>query len=136
MADETRLLKRTRNRRAEHAVVGASLRRGNGSGESGEDEDVEDDLDEEIFDDNDFFRIHRQEYLESTMSGDDFMALSRSYASRRTKKKKKKVDTKASKGRRLKYVVMPKLQNFCAPEHVSAPSIDVDVLMGSLFGGR
>ena len=140
LADETRLLKRTRTRRTDHTIVGESLRKNTGkNNDDTTDEEMPrssyDDVDEEIFDDGDFFKVHRQEYLESTMSGDDFMALSKSYASRRTKKKKK-VDTKASKGRRLKYVVMPKLTNFCAPEHVSAPSIDVDTLMGSLFGGK
>ena len=141
LSDETRLLKRTRTRRVEQKAVGVEIRRhgggsGGGSGGSGGgDDDDDDELDDEIFDDNDFFKGHRQEYLESTMSGDDFMSLTKSYASRRVKKKKK-VDTKASKGRRLKFVVMPKLQNFCAPEFVRTPSIDLDVLVASLFGGK
>jgi hypothetical protein len=31
---------------------------------------------------------------------------------------------------------MSKLQNFCAPEYVGSPSIDVDVILGSLFCGH
>ena len=95
-------------------------------------EDME--LNSEIFDDTDFFKVLRQEYLESTMSTDDLLAASKAFAmqSRQTKKKKK-IDTRATKGRRLRYVVMPKLLNFMAPEYVPAPPIDVDVLLSSLF---
>jgi protein AATF/BFR2 len=53
----------------------------------------------------------------------------------RKQRKKKKVDTKASKGRKLRYHVHEKLLNFMAPEprgtwHESM----VEELFGSLFG--
>ena len=130
LSDESRLLKRTRTRRTEVSIIGEDLRTPRTEEQQGENE-----VDAEIFDDTDFFKHYRSEYLESTMSGDDFVNLSNSYATKRMKKKKK-IDTKATKGRRLKYVVMTKLQNFCAPEHVRRPTIDVDVLLGSLFGGK
>jgi protein AATF/BFR2 len=134
LSNETRLLKRTRIKRNNHTIIGEDLRRITNNNEEEEKEVIVDE-DHEIFDDTDFFKQYRQEYLESTLSGDQFLALSNSYATKRIKKKKK-IDTKATKGRRLKYVVMSKLQNFCAPEYVGSPSIDVDVLLGSLFGGH
>ena len=48
------------------------------------------DEDHEIFDDTDFFKQYQQDYLESTLSaGDQFLALSNSYATKRIKEKKK-----------------------------------------------
>ena len=154
MADEARLLKRTRVRRMEGVPIGHELAARPQSNDCDDDNDGgnrksgmhpgrhdseadADDIDPEIFDDTDFFKQHRQEYLENTMSGDDLLSISKAFAlrSRRTKKRKN-IDTKATKGRRLHYVVMPKLQNFMAPEHFPPPSINIDVLIGSLFGGK
>ena len=65
------------------------------------------------------------------------MGLSRTLAMQpRHSKKRKGIDVRATKGRRLKYVTMPKLQNFMAPEILPSPDIDVDVLFASLFGGK
>jgi protein AATF/BFR2 len=143
LADQGRLKKRTWVRRMTGSSIGRALGEAAGSGgdrgglpERHDDEPASEDmeLNSEIFDDTDFFKVLRQEYLESTMSTDDLLAASKAFAlqSRQTKKKKK-IDTRATKGRRLRYVVMPKLLNFMAPEYVPAPPIDVDVLLSSLF---
>jgi len=153
LVDQGRLKKRTRIRRMKGSLVGQALvdSRSNSrskrqhSGDSSDSKGAsqaedstlglnEPDLNAEIFDDTDFFKVVRQEYLESTMSTDDLLAASRAFAlqSRQTKKKKK-IDTRATKGRRLRYVVMPKIQNFMAPEYLPAPTIEVDVLFSSLF---
>ena len=142
LADQARLKKRTRIRRMDGVSIGHTLLKNTANSVDKESEDLvkkkesspDMDLDYEIFDDTDFFKNLRQEYLESTMSSDDLLAVSKAFAmqSRRTKKKKK-VDTRATKGRRMRYVVMPKLLNFMAPEYVTAPDIDVDVLFSSLF---
>jgi hypothetical protein len=55
-----------------------------------EEKEVIVDEDHEIFDDTDFFKQYQQEYLESTLSGDQFLALSNSYATKRIKEKKKR----------------------------------------------
>lgn len=58
--------------------------------------------DPEVFDDTDFYQQLLRDVIESRGEGaggaDDWMAL------QREKKAKKKVDTKASKGRKLRYV--------------------------------
>jgi protein AATF/BFR2 len=56
---------------------------------------------------------------------------------RREAKTKRNVDTKASKGRKLKYAVHEKLQNFMAPEERGKwGERQTDELFGSLFGQR
>ena len=63
------------------------------------------------------------------MSEDDLADL------RRYKKKKNNVDRKASKGRKLRYNVHTKLQNFMFPIPYanSSSDIDADRIMQSLF---
>lgn len=53
-------------------------------------------------------------------------------------KSKRKVDTKASKGRKLRYTVQSKLVNFMAPQEQAHPATDAarDDLFSSLFGAR
>lgn len=52
---------------------------------------------------------------------------------RKLKSSKNQVDRKASKGRRIRYIEHPKIQNFMFPVAVSNPAIDVDKLFQSLF---
>ncbi|KAI7140216.1 hypothetical protein KC352_g29632, partial [Hortaea werneckii] len=60
-----------------------------------------------------------------------------SFQMRRDNKTKKNVDTKASKGRKLRYTVHEKLQNFMVPEdRASWGERQTDELFGSLFGQR
>ena len=47
--------------------------------------------------------------------------------------KKKNVDTRASKGRKLRYTVMDKLVSFAAPVDLPPPPMNVDGLFASLF---
>lgn len=50
-------------------------------------------------------------------------------------KMKKNVDTKSTKGRKLRYVVLPKLVNFMAPDPYSTWSEEAETeLYNSLFG--
>jgi protein AATF/BFR2 len=52
-------------------------------------------------------------------------------------KTKKNVDTKASKGRKMRYTVHEKLQNFMAPEDRTAWEQDaVDRFFGTLLGQK
>ena len=51
------------------------------------------------------------------------------------KHRKKKTDNRRSKGRRLSYEPMPKLQNFMFPEIPERPIV-LSELFGSVFGAR
>ncbi|KAK3642176.1 rRNA-processing protein bfr2 [Elasticomyces elasticus] len=94
--------------------------------------------DEAIYDDADFYGLLLKELLESKSA--DSAATSNidlSFQMRREAKTKKHVDTKASKGRKLRFTVHEKLQNFMAPEDRRAwGERQADEFFGSLFGQR
>lgn len=101
--DRERLLARTRVPRSCAPVQAAR-------------DDVE--QDPEVFDDTDLYQqllkaLVDQRMVDSSAGG---VLAVRWTAAMRDAKKKKKVDTKASKGRKLRYHVHEKLQNFMAPE--------------------
>lgn len=93
---------------------------------------------EKIYDDADFYGLLLKELLEQ--KSQDSVAASNidiGFQMRREAKVKKNVDTKASKGRKLRYTVHEKLQNFMAPEDRSKwGERQADELFGSLFGQR
>ncbi|KAG0203298.1 hypothetical protein BGX28_004394 [Mortierella sp. GBA30] len=126
MVDKDRLLKRTQLKRSEYHILGTAP--------EVKEEDEEDDKlektpqvskldahlsnhDEEVFDDGDFYQQLLRELIESRMvDNDDPTAMGMRWAAlRQTKQTKKQVDTKGSKGRRLRYHVHEKLQSFMAP---------------------
>uniref|UniRef100_A0A182NI03 Apoptosis antagonizing transcription factor/protein transport protein n=1 Tax=Anopheles dirus TaxID=7168 RepID=A0A182NI03_9DIPT len=94
--------------------------------------------DGEIFDDSDFYHQLLRELIEyKTSTTDSPQEISNKLAElqKLRNKMKKKVDTKASKGRKIRYVVHNKLVNYMAP----VPDYDwtdeaKDELFGSLFG--
>jgi len=96
-----------------------------------------------IYDDADFYGTLLQTLLEQR-SADSASAtvaggidIKSGYQMRREAKTKKLVDVKASKGRKLKYTVHEKLQNFMAPEDRGTwGERQIDELFGSLFGAR
>lgn len=95
--------------------------------------------DDKIYDDADFYGLLLKELLEQ--KSQDSVAASTIDVNfgqmRREAKTKKNVDTKASKGRKLRYTVHEKLQNFMAPEDRSTwGERQTDELFGSLFGQR
>ena len=74
--------------------------------------------DDEIFDDTDFFQTQLKEFVSSSAIADfERRHYEQKMNVKRTKKSKRKVDTKASKGRRLKFVQHDKLVNFMAQCH-------------------
>ncbi|XP_052892917.1 protein Aatf [Anopheles moucheti] len=95
-------------------------------------------FDGEIFDDSDFYHQMLRELIEyktSTTDSPQEIAKKMAELQRLRNKMKKTVDTKASKGRKIRYVVHNKLVNFMAP----VPDYDwtdeaKDELYGSLFG--
>ncbi|KAF8343463.1 apoptosis-antagonizing transcription factor [Amanita rubescens] len=124
LRDHDKLLSRSRIRRGKERRLGAS--------EEGEEtqEGEEEDLD--IFDDTDFYQQLLRDVIESKGTGgvDDWMTV------QKEKKAKKKVDTKASKGRKIRYHVHEKIQNFMVPVHVIGGwhEEQIDELFASLLG--
>ena len=105
--------------------------------------------DASIYDDADFYTLLLRELVEQRMADSTHTtngssnlaslsaALPSAAAARREAKVKKRVDTKASKGRKLRYTVHEKLQNFMAPEDRGTwGERQVDELFGSLLGRR
>jgi protein AATF/BFR2 len=97
-ADYDKLLARTRVHRGKGVRVGKNVVA------DGADEEPEDaDVDVEIFDDTDFYQQLLRDVIDSRANGsgvggaDDWMVI------QKQKKAKKKVDTKASKGRKLRW---------------------------------
>jgi protein AATF/BFR2 len=96
-----------------------------------------------IYDDADFYGILLQSLLEQrsadsvAASASSNISINAGFQMRREAKTKKQVDTKASKGRKMRYTVHEKLQNFMAPEdRGSWGERQMDELFGSLFGAR
>lgn len=94
--------------------------------------------DDKVYDDADFYGLMLKELLEQK-SQDSVAAsiIDLSFQMRREAKTKQNVDVKASKGRKLRYTVHEKLQNFMAPEDRSTwGERQTDELFSSLFGQR
>lgn len=95
-----------------------------------------------IYDDADFYGLMLKELLEQRSAdnangGTAEFVVQAPWQVAREAKTKKVVDTKASKGRRLRYTVQEKLQNFMAPEERGEWSErQRDELFSSLFGQR
>ena len=86
-------------------------------------------FDEEVYDDKQFYSLLLRTFLETKASGGESHLAHIRAGSRR----KKDVDRKASKGRKIRYKVHPKLQNFTFPIVGKAPEIDSVGIMRSLF---
>lgn len=95
----------------------------------------------DIYDDADFYGLMLKELLEQrsieSASNVQVDTAVNQWQAVREAKTKKNVDTKASKGRKLRYTVHEKLQNFMAPEdRGSWTERQVDELFGGLLGKR
>ncbi|EMD30927.1 hypothetical protein CERSUDRAFT_89602 [Gelatoporia subvermispora B] len=120
--DGAKLIARTRTRRGKHGRL-APL--------SSDEEDAE------LFDDTDFYQQLLRDVIKAR-GGDgagehDWMAAQRERKARR----KAQVDTEAGKGRKIRYEVHPKLQNFMVPVPISRGDWheeQIDGLFSSLLG--
>uniref|UniRef100_A0A0R3RGE4 Protein AATF n=1 Tax=Elaeophora elaphi TaxID=1147741 RepID=A0A0R3RGE4_9BILA len=102
MNEKHRLLRRTQLKRHNVDRIGT---------------DESNDYDSEIFDDDDFYQQLLKELIERKSANVvDPVEMSRQWLEiqklREKRSKRKKVDTKASKGRKIRYVAIPKLVNF------------------------
>ncbi|KAK2184514.1 hypothetical protein NP493_262g02006 [Ridgeia piscesae] len=120
LSDKPRLIRRTQLKRSAYAVVAADDHSEDMDEQqlTSESREHSKDYDDEIFDDDDFYHQLLRELIErKTMNLSDPIALSRQWLEiqKLRSKVKKKVDTKASKGRKIRYDVHRKLVNFMAP---------------------
>ncbi|KAM5180951.1 protein AATF [Mantella aurantiaca] len=150
MMDQERLLRRTQTKRSTYRILGKS------EPDSPLPEHVPDEatniqvegksnaqikeFDEEIFDDDDFYHQLLRELIErrtSSVDPNDQVAMGRQWLAiqKLRSKIKKKVDTKASKGRKVRYHVHNKLVSFMAPIGHSTMNDEARTeLYQSLFG--
>uniref|UniRef100_A0A8B9CPX6 Apoptosis antagonizing transcription factor n=1 Tax=Anser brachyrhynchus TaxID=132585 RepID=A0A8B9CPX6_9AVES len=130
MMDKERLLRRTQTKRSVYKVLGKKEQESHPVPESlPENSEVLPqtdsnrhlkDIDEEIFDDDDFYHQLLREFIErktSSLDPNDQVAMGRQWLAiqKLRSKIKKKVDRKASKGRKIRYHVHSKLVSFMAP---------------------
>ncbi|KAF9245330.1 TRAUB-domain-containing protein [Melanogaster broomeanus] len=124
LGDHTKVLTRTRIYRGKGARLNIT------EVDEGSDQETED---AEVFDDTDFYHQLLRDVIDSRGNGsgsDDWMTV------QKQKKAKKTVDTKASKGRKLRYEVHEKIQNFMVPVPVQGSwhEEQIDELFASLLG--
>merc|ERR1712029_691817 len=128
LADKMRLVKRTQLKRFTGDILGQSTT-----------DASRQEFYEEIFDDDDFYHQLLRELIERKTSGvTDPIALGQQWLQlqKLRAKVKKKVDTKASKGRKTRFDIHAKLINFMAPTYPSSTTITEEAkneLFASLF---
>lgn len=130
LADMDRLVKRTRINRSNYVVLGEEE-------QESDKKNVDSNLQEriEIFDDTDFYRLLLKDLVDRRMA-DAGTSTGMKWTVVKPKVKKN-VDTKASKGRKLRYHVQEKIQNFDAPrQFVSWSDDQIDELFAGLFGQK
>lgn len=144
--DKERIIKRTQLKRTMLSIVGKEE---DENDVKAEDEDktklMRDrhlkDYDAEIFDDQDFYNQLVRELIDRRAANvADPIELARKSIEMnrlRAKTSKKKVDTKASKGRKIRYNVHKPMVNFMAPIHRNKMSDETrNELFKSLFGNH
>lgn len=95
-----------------------------------------------IYDDADFYQLLLKELvdqrtLDSASGTTDGAGVTVRWAALKEAKTRKQVDRKASKGRKLRFTVHEKLQNFMAPEDRRSWEQDaIDRFFGTLFGQK
>ncbi|XP_054430811.1 protein AATF [Pteronotus mesoamericanus] len=150
LMDKERLLRRTQTKRSLYRVLGKPEPAAQPVPESlpGQPEILPEaaanahlkDLDEEIFDDDDFYHQLLRELIErktSSLDPNDQVAMGRQWLAIQKLRSKihKKVDRKASKGRKLRFHVLSKLLSFMAPiDHTTMNDDARTELYRSLFG--
>ncbi|XP_078662725.1 protein AATF-like [Branchiostoma floridae x Branchiostoma belcheri] len=139
LGDQDRLVKRTQLKRSSYKVLGRGA-------DKAEEQELPAKLDphlkeydEEIFDDDDFYHQLLRELIERKTTSDDPTELTKQWleVQKLRKRVRKKVDTRASKGRKIRYDVHRKLVNFMAPVHnMSVSEEGCNELFSSLFGKK
>lgn len=140
LSDRDKLIRRTQLKRTEYDIVGYSkaVNNENDSENVTKNRKDDDEYIPEIFDDNDFYHQLLRELIECKSADiSDPVQLSRQWIAlqQMRSKMKRKVDTKATKGRKIKYVVHNQLVNYMAPEKcLTWTEESTNELYNSLFG--
>ncbi|KAI5633215.1 apoptosis antagonizing transcription factor domain-containing protein [Phthorimaea operculella] len=145
LSDKEKLIRRTQLKRTEYDIVGykkpvveeEQIQNGDNVPKVKDRKD-DDEYIPEIFDDSDFYHQLLRELIECKSADiSDPVQLSRQWIAlqQMRSKMKRKVDTKATKGRKIKYVVHNKLVNYMAPEKCTTWTDEsTNELYSSLFG--
>lgn len=139
LTDRSKLIKRTQLKRSVYTILGQEYTEENNSNEDNK-KGTGEEYNTEIFDDDDFYHQLLRELIE-VKSADvtDPIQLGRQWIQlqKLRSKMKRKIDTRATKGRKIRYTVHTKLVNFMAPidEHLWAEQAKTE-LFKSLFGRR
>lgn len=136
--DKEKLLQRTRQKKSNFEVLGKSI--ANAEGDNLEQQTDANEYDPEIFDDSDFYHQILRELIEFRSADlTDPVQLGRQWVQLQSmrSKMKRSIDTRATKGRKIRYAVHSKLVNFMAPmddsKWTDAAKTD---LYSSLFRGN
>lgn len=136
LANKDKLVKKTQLKRSEYDIIGKSV-----VGQDDSDGRRLQEYDEEIYDDDDFYHQLLKELIEFKSTDiQDPLKLSQQWAQLQNmrSKMKRKIDTRATKGRRLRYGVIKKLVSFMTPITVNDSCTDnyKNELYKSLFGKK
>ncbi|XP_026672678.1 protein AATF-like [Ceratina calcarata] len=131
--DKEKLRRRSRLKRSEYKIIGKPEQADDNEGRRIQE------YDSEIYDDDDFYHQLLRDLIEYKSSDvTDPIQLSKQWIQLQNmrSKMKRKIDTRATKGRRIRYNVHNKLVNFMAPITVDDTWTDhaKDELYNSLFG--
>lgn len=142
LSDREKLVRRTQLKRSEYDIIGykkaEDIEQNGDANPVAKDRKENDEYISEIFDDSDFYHQLLRELIECKSADiSDPVQLSRQWIAlqQMRSKMKRKVDTKATKGRKIKYVVHNKLVNYMAPEKCTTWTDEsTNELYSSLFG--
>lgn len=134
LANKDKLIRKTQLKRSEYEIMGKESK----SVDENDGRRVQE-YDEEIYDDDDFYHQLLRELIEyKSADVTDPIQLSKQWIQLQNmrSKMKRKIDTRATKGRRIRYNVHQKLVNFMAPITINDTWTDhaKNELFSSLFG--
>lgn len=134
MENIERLISRTRLKKGAVQVIGQPSVAEDPTNEDSNEVEI----DEETYDDADFYANLLKDYISLTASSEQANRSGGGINAKQgyVRTTRKNVDRRASKARKLKFVVHPKLVNFCAPAPFIVPqehAVDVDTLLKSLW---
>ena len=141
LMDMERLIARTQTKRSLYSSIGKddiNSKTNETNNQSNSSENFDKEIDPEIFDDDDFYHQLLRELIESK-AGNDSMLMSGKWVQiqKLRNKIRRKVDTRASKGRKIRYDIHSKLVNFMAPVDNTTFTEDAkNQLFNSLFGQK
>lgn len=136
--DRERLVKKSQLKRMQYDILGKNLKDRTSVDQSNDLSKLAEEYDREIYDDNDFYHQLLRELIEVKSSDlTDPIQLSKQWIQLQNlrSKMKRKVDTRATKGRKVRYTIHNKLVNYMAPVDEQRWHEDAKIeLFNSLFG--